>query len=246
MKSQNNCFKDIYKIIAFLILSIVLFSCQNEAASSLRNVSNTRTIRTIKLHSKQDSIEYALGVVIGNEMKNFGIHQIDYGIVMKAIKDVLENNTIDLPINSLRAKQIVSLYVKSTKDRKVVEYIDKNSTFLHKNAQQKGVKTLSNGLQYKIIKSGKGKRPSLSDRVVVSYSGQLVDGTVFVSTFRARPVTFIVRNSLLGWQSALTKMSEGAQWIIYLTPSLAFGNRRIKNIPPNSVVIYKIKLIKIL
>ncbi len=234
-----------YKFITLFILSVLFLSCQNNS-SDLKNYSNERTLRTIKLHSMQDSIEYSLGVVIGNQMKNYGISKIDYSIVIKAIKDVLENGDVNLPINSYRAKQIVSLYVKSMHNRKIVEYLDNNSTFLQKNARAKGVNVLANGLQYRVLRFGKGKKPSLSDRVVVSYSGQLVDGTVFVSTGTSKPVSFIVKNSLSGWQAALTRMSEGSEWIIYLPPNLAFGNRRVKNIPPNSVLIYKIKLIKII
>jgi len=40
-------------------------------------------------------------------------------------------------------------------------------------------------------------------------------------------------------------MSEGSEWEIYLPPDYAFGSKGTPTVPPNSVVIYSIKLVKI-
>jgi len=117
---------------------------------------------------------------------------------------------------------------------------------LNENAKKPDVNILTTGVQYKVLSKGKGKSPDLTSRVTVHYTGKLVDGTTFVSTESANPVTFVVRNSLPGWQKALLKMSKGSEWIIYMHPKYAYGSKGNKKVPPNAIVIYKIKLINIL
>lgn len=233
------------KIVILLATLIILSSCQNDKNSSNRGDSN-KSFRSYNLNSAQDSIDYALGVVIANQMKKYGIKEVNYTILNKALKDVLENESQNLPFSADNAKKIISLYATNTSKRQKANYLDQNSNFLENNAKNSNIQTLDNGLQYEIISKGKGNSPKLTDQVVVHYTGKLADGRVFVSTEGGNPVKFVVKNSLPGWQSALVKMKEGAEWIIYLPPSLAYADKGSKNVPPNSVVIYRLKLIKIL
>lgn len=234
------------KYINIFISLIILFfaSCQNDN-SNFNNQNNT-SFKTVKLATNQDSIDYALGVVIGNQMLKYGINEVDYSILKRAITDVIENRNQNLPIEKEDAKKIISLYVNETQSKKIDEFIDKNTAFLNENAKKKDVNILTKGIQYKILSKGKGKSPKLTSRVTVDYIGKLVDGTTFVSTKSANPVTFVVKNSLPGWQKALLKMSVGSEWIIYIHPNYAYGSRGNKKVPPNAIVIYKIKLLKIL
>src|SRR5262249_37001644 len=67
--------------------------------------------------------------------------------------------------------------------------------FLKKNATDPAVKTLGDGLQYRIVKSGPadGQRPRMGDDVKVNYEGTLIDGTGFDSTFQqGEPAAFTV------------------------------------------------------
>ena len=57
-----------------------------------------------------------------------------------------------------------------------------NKKFLDDNAKKDGVKTTASGLQYRVIKTGAGKSPTVNDIVNVTYKGWLIDGTVFDQT----------------------------------------------------------------
>lgn len=119
--------------------------------------------------------------------------------------------------------------------------------FLAENKTKPGVKSLADGLQYKIIKAGSGKKPSVNDTVTVNYEGKLISGQVFDSSYkRGQPTTFPLTNVIPGWQEALQQMPVGSTWEIFVPPQLAYGSRGAGNaIGPNETLIFKVQLIKI-
>lgn len=122
-----------------------------------------------------------------------------------------------------------------------------NQTYLENNAKDPDVSTTTSGLQFKMLKEGKGKSPRLTDKVIVHYEGRLIDETVFDSSYqRGKPAQFKVNGVIKGWGEALTMMSKGSQWELTIPPNLAYGTKGIQGIiPPNSVLIFKVELIKI-
>jgi FKBP-type peptidyl-prolyl cis-trans isomerase len=123
-------------------------------------------------------------------------------------------------------------------------------TFMAKNASEPGVQTLPDGLQYKIIKSGaaSGVRPQRMDEVKVNYEGKLVDGTVFDSSYeRGQPASMPLKGLIPAWQEALTMMRPGDVWMLYVPPSLGYGDQGAGGvIPPGAALIFKIELIDVL
>ena len=89
-------------------------------------------------------------------------------------------------------------------------------------------------------------KPTANDTVTVDYEGELIDGTVFDSSFkRGEPAEFKVNQVISGWTQALQMMPEGSTWMLYIPADLAYGPRGVGPIPPNSVLIFKVHLIKI-
>lgn len=120
--------------------------------------------------------------------------------------------------------------------------------FLKKNAKKPGVKTLPDGLQYRIIKNGAGPSPSNASTVVVEYEGRLVDGTVFDSTAKnnkGKPVSLSVSSVMRGWSEALKMMKKGAEWEIFVPYELGYGEQGEGNVPPFATLIFKLKLVDV-
>ncbi|OGT37220.1 MAG: hypothetical protein A3F12_06530 [Gammaproteobacteria bacterium RIFCSPHIGHO2_12_FULL_38_14] len=119
--------------------------------------------------------------------------------------------------------------------------------FLAKNKTKPDVVTLPDGLQYKVIKEGTGPIPTRNDQVTVHYSGTLIDGTEFDSSYRrGQPITFPVTGVIPGWVEALQMMKVGSTWELYIPASLAYGERGAPPvIGPNQVLIFKVTLIEI-
>ena len=118
--------------------------------------------------------------------------------------------------------------------------------FLAANAKKEGVKTTASGLQYKVINSGTGLSPKLTDVVKVHYHGTLIDGTVFDSSVqRNTPATFPVNGVIPGWTEALQLMKVGDKWQLVIPAKLAYGEQGPGPIGPNSVLIFEVELLGI-
>jgi FKBP-type peptidyl-prolyl cis-trans isomerase len=119
--------------------------------------------------------------------------------------------------------------------------------FLKLNASKPAVHSTSSGLQYKVIKEGKGPKPAPGSVVTVHYRGTLINGQEFDSSYkRGEPATFPLDRVIRGWQEAVPMMQTGAKWEIYVPSELAYGGRQMgAMIPANSTLIFEIELISI-
>ncbi len=118
--------------------------------------------------------------------------------------------------------------------------------FLAENKKKAGVVTLPSGVQYKVIKEGKGEMPKDTSLVEVNYEGRTLDGKVFDSSYKRKESAKMRANQVIkGWSEALTHMPEGSVWEVYIPQELAYGPRQQgADIKPFSVLIFKIELIK--
>ncbi len=122
--------------------------------------------------------------------------------------------------------------------------------FLDQNAKQKGVVALADGLQYKVVTSGPtdGAHPQKGDEVKVDYTGSLLSGSVFDSTSATgQPAVLELGHLIPAWQEVLPRMRPGDDWLIYTPPKLGYGAEgHPPVIPPNSVLVFDIKLLGVL
>ena len=118
--------------------------------------------------------------------------------------------------------------------------------FLAENKKKAGVVTLPSGVQYKVIKEGKGEMPKDTSLVEVNYEGRTLGGKVFDSSYKRKETAKMRANQVIkGWSEALTHMPEGSVWEVYIPQELAYGPRQQgADIKPFSVLIFKIELIK--
>ncbi|MBR5204148.1 MAG: FKBP-type peptidyl-prolyl cis-trans isomerase [Bacteroidaceae bacterium] len=119
--------------------------------------------------------------------------------------------------------------------------------FLEENKTKEGVVTTESGLQYKVIKAGKGEIPSKTSTVKVNYKGTLIDGTEFDSSYkRNAPASFRADQVIAGWTEALTMMPVGSKWELYIPQELAYGSRETGGqIKPFSTLIFEVELLEI-
>ncbi|MDO9635083.1 MAG: FKBP-type peptidyl-prolyl cis-trans isomerase [Paludibacter sp.] len=118
--------------------------------------------------------------------------------------------------------------------------------FLAENALKEGVVTTESGLQYEVVKPGKGALPKETDKVKVHYHGTLVDGTVFDSSVdRGEPAEFGVNQVIKGWIEGLQLMPVGSKYKFYIPQELAYGAQGQGSITPYSTLIFEVELIAI-
>ena len=198
-----------------------------------------------------DRLSYALGLSMGNNFRASGIDSIDvqdfadgvaavfYGAQPKMTYDEAKA-VIQEYFQALEAKQQEAAKVASEANAKA------GRDFLEKNGARAEVKVTPSGLQYEVLKEGNGPKPEATDRVVVHYTGKLIDGTVFDSSEeRGEPATFGVTQVIPGWVEALQMMTAGSQWRLFIPSDLAYGPQGVPGIGPNQTLIFDVTLIEV-
>ncbi len=111
-----------------------------------------------------------------------------------------------------------------------------------------GVTTLA-GIRYKVLKSGPtdGMHPRRSDEITVRYEGRLTSGKVFDSSAEDKTgtATFPLGKLIPGWIAALQLMRPGDAWELWIPAYMAYGEKGVGPIPPNTDLIFKVELVSI-
>lgn len=123
----------------------------------------------------------------------------------------------------------------------------KGEEFLAANGHRIGVKTTASGLQYEVLKTGKGKHPKKEQKVEVHYTGTLLDGSVFDdSRARGTPAKFPLDRVIPGWTEGVQLMTVGSRYKFWIPSNLAYGERGAGNkIGPNQVLVFDVELLSI-
>lgn len=206
--------------------------------------------KKVQLKEEKDKISYSIGMDIGKNFKQQGI-DVNATALATGIHDALTGTKPLLTEEQIRDTMTAfQQQMISKQSERFKQTADKNKTdgeaFLAANKIKEGVKSLPDGLQYKVLASGAGKSPKETDTVTTNYRGRLIDGKEFDSSYeRGNPVTFPVKGVIPGWTEALQLMKEGDKWEIYIPSELAYGARGKGPIGPNSTLIFEIELIKV-
>jgi len=123
---------------------------------------------------------------------------------------------------------------------------EQGEKFLEENKLREGVIVTESGLQYEVLKMGKGQKPAATDRVKVHYHGTLTDGTVFDSSVeRGEPIVFGLNQVIAGWTEGVQLMPVGSKFKFYIPQELGYGSRAAGSIPPYSTLIFEVELLGI-
>ena len=138
-------------------------------------------------------------------------------------------------------------YIQNTMNTIKYSHVKEESEkYLTENALKEGVVTTESGLQYEVIKMGRGKKPAATDKVKVHYHGTLVDGTVFDSSVeRGEPTEFRLDQVIKGWTEGLQLMPVGSKFRFVIPQELGYGSRNSGSIPPYSTLIFEVELLGI-
>ena len=123
--------------------------------------------------------------------------------------------------------------------------LQQSELFLGQNLSNSEVVEIEPGLQYMILESSQSDEssPKLEDIITADFHGTLMDGSVFWSSIEiGEPLTIQLSQLIPGCQKVISLMQEGDFWRVFIHPDLAYGKEGRPTIPPNSVLIFDIKL----
>lgn len=205
-------------------------------------------------------VAYLEGMRIGQMVSNSWVDGLNRDVFMTdSTKTVNRNDMLAGFYDGLNKKGIMTTQeaqaysiekIGQIKEKAMLEKYGDNKAagerFLEENKTKEGVRVTESGLQYKILKEGRGKVPAATSKVKVNYRGTLIDGTEFDSSYsRNQPASFFANRVIKGWTEALTMMPVGSKWELYIPQDLAYGSRAQSTIEPYSTLIFEVELLEI-
>ena len=183
-----------------------------------------------------------------------GKHSVfGYVVSGQEIVDQIQNND---KIQSISIEKIGKLAIKWDSVKVFDDYI-KNKEIEKDKIKKleldkiisitKGMEKTKSGLFHLIENKGNNDFPSIGSTVSVHYTGKLVDGTIFDSSYqRNNPISFVLGKGqvIKGWDEGLLKMAKGGSGKLVIPSNLAYGENGAGGIiPPNSTLIFDLELI---
>jgi FKBP-type peptidyl-prolyl cis-trans isomerase FklB len=205
----------------------------------------------IDKNDPESMVSYSLGLSIGDNFRN-DLIKINTESFIEGLNDGLQSIS---QLSEAEIKKVLADFQKTQmtlieekNKQESAENLKKGQAFLEKNKKKKGIVVTESGLQYKILKQGKGTSPGPVDKVKVHYKGTLIEGTEFDSSYtRGTPAEFKVNQVISGWTEALQLMKPGSKWELFIPANLGYGERGTgRSIGPNEVLIFEVELLEIL
>lgn len=236
------------KGLVVLIMSLSMISCNSEFK------------RSSSLETQLDTVSYAMGLNMAAQI-NQNFKEINKDLYVQAILDAMDS--ADLIIELKEAQPTVQAYftkkrekiLKEQQANQMKDALEKfgdnkkaGEDFLAANKSKKGVITTASGLQYKVIKEGKGPKPAPTAKVKLHYHGTNIEGQVFDSSVeRKTPYELGVHQFVKGFGEGLQLMNVGSKYMFYIPQELAYGAvNKGPMIKPFSTLIFEVELLEIL
>lgn len=205
--------------------------------------------KVVDLSSEKAKLGYVFGTQMAGEMVRSGlVEEVELDAIFQAFRDITTGKEPQLTAEEMQAVQLGFQQKKQAEFEAIaLENKEKGAAFVKENAKDKKTKTTDSGLQYQVMREGKGKSPTKENSVKVHYLGSLIDGTPFDSSYtRGEPTTFPVSGVIPGFAEGLQLMKEGAKYRFVIPSELAYGPQGPGSIGPDQTLIFEVELIEVL
>lgn len=233
-----------------LALSAILFGAAGCARDG-DTAGNTATASAPALDTDRARISYMVGLDMAKTLAPVK-DEVDLEVAIAAIRAVHAGSKPALDETQANAvREQFGEILRKQQELAMRELARKNlgeaEAFLEKNAQVSGVKTTPSGLQYQVMREGKGTRPGAADTVRVHYASTTLAGTQLESTYASHHAASIALNRVFpGWAEAVQLMPIGGKYKFWIPPALAHGERGSgEKIEPNALLVFEVELLEI-
>jgi FKBP-type peptidyl-prolyl cis-trans isomerase len=224
------------KRIVFLIALCLLFCLDTIAAPQMPAPGP-------QLQTDDQKTLYVLGLILGRNVKPFGLTPEELAVVELGLKDAVTNAKPQVDLNAYGPK--VNEMAQKRAAIQAEEEKKKGVEFLDSVAKQSGAVKTASGIVIRTIKAGEGESPTTTDLVKVHYEGKLIDGAIFDSSIqRGQPAEFALNKVIPCWTEALQKMKKGEKVQIVCPAAVAYGDRGSPpTIPPGATLSFEVELL---
>jgi FKBP-type peptidyl-prolyl cis-trans isomerase len=196
------------------------------------------------LQTDQDKTLYALGLAIGENLKDFKLTAAELTFVSAGVSDVVLGKEPKVDIQTYGPK-IQSLAQERTAAAATAEKTAAG-TFLAQMAKETGAQRSASGMIYIPITAGAGANPTAASTVRVHYHGTLRDGTVFDSSVeRGEPISFPLNGVIPCWTEGVQLMKVGGKAKLVCPSDTAYGDQGSGPIPGGATLVFEVELLAI-
>ena len=197
------------------------------------------------LATEEDKTLYALGLVLGRHVTEFGLNARDLEVVRRGFDDAASGapHAVDLQTYGPKVRDLAMARQKE----RAAAMAAQGATFLETAAKEAGATKTPSGMVYVEQKKGAGASPKATDTVKVHYKGTLIDGKTFDSSYdRGQPAEFPLNGVIPCWTEGVQRMAVGGKAKLVCPSNLAYGDRGSPPaIPPGATLVFEIELLDV-
>ena len=196
-----------------------------------------------------EKASYGIGLQMGEQLKSNPFEGLNLNSVFEGMKDAYAGSAFQVEIPEIQAAfEKINEEIQARREEESKVLSAEGIAFLEENAKRPEITVTESGLQYEVLATGEGEKPTAESTVRVDYHGTLVNGTVFDSSYeRGQPAEFPVGGVIKGWTEALQMMPAGTKWRLYVPHDLAYGERGAgAAIAPYSTLVFDVELHEII
>ncbi|GGA71023.1 peptidyl-prolyl cis-trans isomerase [Arenimonas soli] len=195
-------------------------------------------------------LSYAIGYDLGKDLADQKV-DVDINQVIKALQDGFAKRAPAHPQDQMDGQlaglqQRMVAQARAEFERVANENKTKSDAFLAANRGKPGITVLPSGIQYRVIETGSGAKPTQASTVTMHYRGSVSTGQEFANTYAQQnptPASFKVSEfPIRGIQEVLVMMPAGSRWEVFLPSDKAFGNDPRSPVGPGQALVFDIKL----
>lgn len=202
----------------------------------------------LTLNTTEEKASYGIGMQMGQQIRS-AFEGVSLAAAVAGIEDAFAGAAPRISGDEINAAFTeIQAAIKANESKNAEEFAGEGEAFLADNAKQDGITVTDSGLQYQVLTTGDGDKPSASSTVRTHYRGTLISGEEFDSSYsRNEPTEFPVNGVIAGWTEALQLMTVGSKWKLFIPYQLAYGERGAGgSIGPYQALVFEIELLAII
>jgi FKBP-type peptidyl-prolyl cis-trans isomerase FkpA len=199
-----------------------------------------------KLETEEQKTLYALGVMVGGNVKQLALKPEELAYVRAGFTDVASGTMpqVEMGVYGPKVSELAEKRMSSGSE----EEKKKGQAFADTVAKEKDATKTASGIVIRTITPGTGASPTPTDTVKVHYEGKLINGTVFDSSVKkGEPLEFTLGEVVPCWQEAIQLMKKGQKAQVVCPSEVAYGERGAPpDIPPGATLSFEVELLDII
>ncbi len=197
-----------------------------------------------ELSTEDDKTLYAIGLAIGQNVRDFKLTSDEVDIVAQGLKDSVLGNEPKVALDVYGPRiQVLAMERASAAAGAEKQASD---AWVAEQAAQPGAQRSATGVVVIPITEGTGANPTAESTVRVHYHGTLRDGSVFDSSVdRGEPISFPLTNVISCWTEGVQKIKVGGKAKLVCPADTAYGDQGSGSIPGGAALAFEVELLAI-